>query len=105
METLYIISCQAKEWYGDEAHIGDPAHGRYKMKGSEDFVIGMDHDMMTYDGEMKIIADFNKKYDKVGRYWRYEAKSIEWYNEPVIARFVDGEVVIPYTDPLDKVNV
>ena len=103
METFYIISCQSKEWYGDENYVGDPAYGRYKMKGTEAFVFGVDHGMLLYDEEVKIIADFNEKYDKVGQFRRYEAKDIEWYNEPVIAKFINGEVIIPFTCPLDEI--
>jgi len=103
METRYIINCQTKEWYGCCDNIGDPAYGRYKMKGSEDFVFEVDHGMLSYEEEVKIIADFNVKYDKVGRFFRYEAKFIEWYHTPAIAKFVNGEVIIPFTDPLDNV--
>ena len=98
MTEQYTVSCQSKEWYGDEDHIGDSNYGRYKLKGGEIFLFEVDGSVID---EQKIIEDFNKKYDKVGRYWRYEAKSIDWYTPPVAAEFIDGEVFIPYADPLD----
>lgn len=98
--TKYIISTQSKEWYGCENNIGDPMHGRYKMKGGQDFIVET-YEAMMYE-EAKVIASFNEKYDKVGRFWRYEAKSIDWYDEPAVAKMVDGEIVIPYSDPLDS---
>ena len=103
MKEQYIISCQSKEWYGDDDHIGDPAFGRHKMKGEETFVFeALAEDV--YD-EQKIIDDFNEKYDKVGRFFRYEAKSIDWYTEPAPATFINGEVFIPYFDPIDGTTI
>jgi hypothetical protein len=105
MKTLYIIKCQSKEWYGDpDQAVGDPTYGRYKMKGGQDFVFEADHQQMD-DEEDKIFANFNEKYDKVGRFYRYEAKSIDWYSEPVVAKLVDGEIIIPFTDSLDGTSV
>lgn len=104
MTEQYTISCQSREWYGDEEHIGDPNHGRYKLKGGQTFLFEVDDSDASLSDEQKIIEAFNKKYDKVGRYWRYEAKSIDWYTAPAAAKFIDGEVVIPYTDPLDLVT-
>lgn len=92
--TKYIIKCQVKEWYGCEDHIGDPCHGRYKMKGGQDFIFEADESVM-YD-EDKVIESFNETHDKVGRFWRYEAKSIDYYEEPVAATIVNGKIVIPY---------
>jgi hypothetical protein len=97
--TKYIIYTQSKEWYGCENNIGDIMHGRYKMKGGRDFIVEADKTLM-YDEE-KVLASFNEKYDKVGRYWRYEAQSIEWYEEPTAAKIINGEIVIPYSDPID----
>jgi hypothetical protein len=100
MKTKFIISCQAKEWYGDEGHVGDHFYGRYKMKGGQQFIFEADD--FLYD-EAKIISNFNKKYDKVGRFYRYEAKSIDWYDEPQVAQLTnDFEIIIPWTDPLDN---
>lgn len=92
--TKYIISTQSKEWYGCEDNIGDPMHGRYKMKGGQDFIVEADEALM-YDDE-KVIASFNERYDRVGRYWRYEARRIDWYDEPVVAKIVNEEIVIPF---------
>lgn len=101
MKYKYIIKTQAKEWYGDEDHIGDTAHGRYKMKGGQDFDFEAD-DREVMNMEDEIIAKFNQKYDKVGRFYRYEAKEITWFDEPVVSLFVDGEITITFTDPLDN---
>jgi len=99
MKEQYSINCQVKEWYGDEAHIGDTNYGRYKMKGGETFIFVADETVMY--NEQEIIDNFNKKYDKVGRFFRYEAKSIDSYVEPIQSQFINGEVFIPLIDPLD----
>lgn len=91
--TKYIISTQAKEWYGCENNIGDPTHGRYKMKGGQAFIFFVEaEESLVYDEE-KILASFNEKYDKVGCYWRYEAKRIDWYDEPAVAKIVNEELL------------
>lgn len=99
----YIVICLTKEWYGCETNIGDPACGRYKNKGSQEFIFEADEAAMYREWEL--IANFNAKYDRVGRFYRYEAKSIDWYSEPVVAKFVDGEIIIPFTDSLDGTSV
>ena len=88
----YIIHTQVKEWYGDESHIGDANYGRYKMKGGESFVFeGPD---TLYWDEPSIIEMFNKKYDREGLFFRYEAKGLEFYFAPAKAQFIDGEISI-----------
>ncbi len=101
--TKFIIYTQVKEWYGDEDHIGDPGLGRYKNKGAQEFVFEGDDDLYMQD--QTLIEKFNAKYDRVGRFIRYEAKEIEFYFAPEEATFVDGEIVIPFTDPLDSQQV
>jgi hypothetical protein len=92
--TKYIITCQVKEWYGDpDQAVGDPAYGRHKMKGGQDFVFeGSDEIFWNED----LIEKFNAKYDRADRFIRYEAKSIEFYYEPEPAQLIDGEIVIPW---------
>ena len=98
--TKFIIYTQVKEWYGCEDHIGDPAHGRYKNKGAQEFVFeGND---CLYMQDRSLIKQFNAKYDRVGRFFRYEAKEIEFYFAPEQATLIDGEIVIPFTDPMDS---
>ena len=93
--TKYIITCQVKEWYGDpDQAVGDPTYGRYKMKGGQDFVFEGPENIAWIEGEL--IANFNAKYDRVGRFIRYEAKSIEFYYEPEPAQLIDGEIIIPW---------
>jgi hypothetical protein len=94
--TKFIIYTQVKEWYGDpDQAIGDPAHGRYKNKGGQEFIFeGIDG---LYLQDRELIKKFNAKYDRVGRFMRYEAKEIDFYFVPEEATIVDGEIVIPFT--------
>lgn len=89
----WTISCQVWEWYGDE----DFKLGRYKPKGGEDFVFEMPYDQLTNLGEDVLIELWNKKFNKDGNWFRYEAKSIDYYS-PSKAEFKDGEFNICY-DP------
>ena len=100
MKTKYIIQTQAKEWYGDEDHIGDPAYGRHKMKGGQDFIFDAD-EYAVYGRENELMLKFNKKYDRTDRFYRYEAKNIEWVDEPAVAKMINGEIIIPWTDSMD----
>ena len=98
--TKYIIYTQVKEWYGDDGHIGNPEHGRYKNKGGQEFIFeGSDG---LYMQDRSLIKQFNAKYDRVGRFFRYEAKEMEFYYEPEQATLIDGEIIIPFTDPMDS---
>jgi len=90
MKIKYIISCQYKEWYGDEDKIGDPNEGRHKNKGSHDLIIEVEE--YPYLDTDKVMADFNAEYDRVDRHGRYEAKSIEYYSEPSVGTFKNGRV-------------
>lgn len=92
--TKYIICTQVKEWYGHEDHVGDPAYGRYKMKGCQEFVF--DGPDALYWSDQEVIDKFNAKYDRPDRFFRYKAKSIEFYYKPEPAEFIDGEIIIPF---------
>ena len=91
----YIIYTQVKEWYGCSEHIGNPEHGCYKNKGAQEFIFeGTDG---LYMQDRTLIKQFNAKYNRVGRFFRYEANEIEFYFAPEVATFVDGEIIIPFT--------
>ena len=79
-----LVSCQYKEWYGDEGRIGEEGHGRHKNKGGEDFVIDMSIDGIYYskEGVDGFIARWNKANDRPEQFFRYEAKSVEHYCPP-----------------------
>ena len=76
-----IIQAQRKEWYGDENHIGEEGHGRYKMKGGGDFIVDVPHKTFLYN-ENIIRSAFDKKFDKNGLFFRYEFIEAEPYYEP-----------------------
>ena len=94
MNEQYIVSCQVWEWYGDEDHVGDPDFGRYKAKGSAEFVFDGD-DTILYD-EPKLLNDFNDKYNRSDKFFRHEAKSVDYYFAPEKAQFINGEIVVGY---------
>jgi len=71
--TPFIITAQVWEWYGDEDNVGDPAHGRYKPKGGEDYVIHLSDAEVMYDSEA-IIARLNAKMNADGLFFRHEFK-------------------------------
>ena len=98
--TRFIIYTQVKEWYGLEDYIGNPEHGRYKNKGGQEFIFDGPDDLYMWDREL--IEKFNAKYDRVGRFFRYEAKEMEFYYKPEQATLIDDEIIIPFTDPLDS---
>lgn len=101
--TNFIIYTQIKEWYGDADHVGQPAFGRYKMKGCQEFVFtGPDN---LYLRCRDLIASFNTKYDRGNRFFRYEATRIDFYVAPEQATFIDGEILIPFTDPSDVTSL
>jgi hypothetical protein len=80
-----IISCQVWEWYGSE----DFAEGRYKAKFGQEFIF--DDTPATEDlDEDELIEKFNQAYNVHGRWYRYEAKDVNYYFEPVKVSFVDG---------------
>lgn len=77
-----IIHAQTKEWYGDEDHVGEKGHGRYKMKGGCDFITTVSEADYMYE-EHKIRTAFNCQFDMNGSHMRYEFHDIEFYWEPV----------------------
>jgi hypothetical protein len=83
-----VISCQVWEWYGSEDFI----EGRYKPKGGQEFVFETTpettDDFFTED---ELIDIWNAKRNKHGLYYRYEAKSINYYFEPMSVVFKEGE--------------
>ncbi len=81
-----IISCQVWEWYGSEDFI----EGRYKPKGGQEFVFETTPETDALD-EDELIDIWNAKRNKHGLYFRYEAKSIDYYFEPMPVVFKDGD--------------
>lgn len=75
------ISTQIREWYGNENHIGDENHGRYKCKGGKDFITEVEQDTFWYKDE-SIRKAFNDQYNKDGLFFKYEAQEIAPYYEP-----------------------
>ena len=88
----YILKAQVREWYGDEDHVGNPDHGRFKPKGGEEFIFEGDESVPYLEEEL--ILKFNKRYDSPDRFIRYEAASIETYFTPLQAKMVDGEIIL-----------
>tara|TARA_R110002051_G_scaffold2132_8_gene11062 strand:+ start:1804 stop:2076 length:273 start_codon:yes stop_codon:yes gene_type:complete len=88
MKAKYIISCQYKEWYGNE----ELTEGRWKNKGGQDFIVELT-DKESWD-MCKLIKEFNECYDVATRHNRYEALSIDLYWSPQEAKMVDGKVTI-----------
>lgn len=87
MNTIkIIISTQVLEWYGDEDHIGEEGHGRYKTKGGEDFIMEVDEASFWYH-ENDIRVAFSKKYDMNGMFYRHQVLGMDIYREPLL---VDG---------------
>lgn len=81
-----IISCQVWEWYGSEDFI----EGRYKPKGGQEFVFEATPETDALN-EDELIDIWNAKRNKHGLYFRYEAKSIDYYFEPLPVVFKDGD--------------
>lgn len=81
-----IISCQVWEWYGSEDFI----EGRYKPKGGQEFVFEATPETDALN-EDELIDIWNAKHNKHGLYFRYEAKSIDYYFEPLPVVFKDGD--------------
>jgi hypothetical protein len=80
--TMQIkISTQIREWYGNEDHIGDDNHGRYKCKGGKDFITEVEKDTFWYKDEV-IRKAFNEQYNRDGLFFKYEAQEISPYYEP-----------------------
>ena len=90
--TKFVLHAQVYEWYGDEGHIGDPAHGRYKPKGSENFVFEA-NDIDVYD-EQRVMDAFDEMYNKPSQdsFMKYKALSLDYYWPPVKVGFADGKI-------------
>jgi hypothetical protein len=87
-----IISCQVWEWYGSE----DFTEGRYKAKGGQQFIF--DHTPATEAlDEDELIEKFNSVFNRNGRWYMYEAQSIDYYFEPLELSFADGEFALKDT--------
>ena len=84
-----IIRCQVWEWYGSE----DFTEGRYKPKGGQEFVYEVTPESESLD-EDELIAKWNEDYNRHGQWYRYEAKSIDYYWEPAVAVFEDGKFLL-----------
>jgi len=80
-----IIRCQVYEWYGSE----DFTEGRYKPKGGQEFLFETTPETESMD-EDDLIANWNADFNQHGRWYRYEARSIDYYWEPQPAVFKDG---------------
>jgi hypothetical protein len=81
-----IIRCQVWEWYGSE----DFREGRYKAKGGQEFIYESTPESEALS-EDELIDKFNAKYNRDGLWFRYEAKSIDYYWEPVLIKFENRE--------------
>ncbi len=79
MKQIMIIHAQCNEWYGGDS--GDFTTGRWKDKGSCDFLITLDSKHSMYNRE-EVRAAFNDMYDQEGMDIRYEYIYMEPYNEP-----------------------
>ena len=78
MKQTMVIHAQCKEWYGDENY----TTGRYKDKGSRDFLITLNSTHSMYNRD-EVRAAFNDMYDQEGMDIRYEYIYMEPYNEPL----------------------
>jgi len=81
-----IVRCQMWEWYGSE----DFTEGRYKPKGGHEFVFEATPATEALD-EDELIEKFNEVYNVHGRWYRYEARSIDYYWDPTVLKFEDGK--------------
>lgn len=84
-----IIHCQVWEWYGSE----DFREGRYKAKGGQEFIFDLTPEAETLSEE-ELIEKWNNAHNRDGKWYRYEARSIDYYWAPAPAQFIDGEFVI-----------
>lgn len=87
----YVIHTQRREWYGDENHIGEDGHGRYKPKGGQTFVFeDVNKSGSILCREEELMDKFNTKFNKIGLFFRYEAVEITYFEQPILLDF-DGE--------------
>jgi len=79
----YVTRAQIWEWYGEEEHVGDPAFGRYKAKGGQDFIVHLTTEQ-AYDEEA-VLAKLNERLNTNGKWTRFEFKGeLEYYYEPTV---------------------
>ena len=83
-----IVRCQMWEWYGSEDFI----EGRYKPKGGQEFVFETTPATEALD-EDELIEKFNEEFNADGRWYRYEARSIDYYWDPSWVKFEGGKFV------------
>jgi len=76
-----IIRTQYREWYGDEAHVGVYAKGRFKSKGGLDFVMSVPQSTLFYK-EDEIRDAFHAVYNKPDCIGRCDIIDIDIYHEP-----------------------
>jgi hypothetical protein len=88
----YRMICQRKEWYGEDDQIGNPAFGRHKNKGGEEFIFEVP--CGTSIDREALIESWNARYDQPNLFYRYEALDIEYYWAPTLAKLVDGELIV-----------
>lgn len=93
----FTITAQVYEWYGNEEYpVGDTAHGRYKPKGGETFIMHLTDAEAMYDDEIvnKLQAKFNAK----GRYMLYDfaGQSFFPHSEPIVLSYENGVITPPY---------
>lgn len=84
-----IIHCQCWEWYGNK----DFTEGRYKAKGGQEFIYKVTPESEALSEE-ELIDIWNAEFNKHGLWYRYEAKSIDYYWEPAEAAFVNDKFII-----------
>lgn len=77
MHDTMVIHAQRKEWYGDETY----TTGRYKDKGSRDFLITLNTNHVKYNRD-EVRTAFNDMHDQEKTYIRYEYIYMEPYIEP-----------------------
>ena len=83
MLNPYVTRAQIWEWYGEEEHVGDPAFGRYKAKGGQDFIVHLTT-AQAYDEEA-VLAKLNNRLNNNGIWVRFEFNgSLEHYYEPTV---------------------
>lgn len=79
----YITRAQIWEWYGDENHVGDPAFGRYKAKGGQDFIIHLT--TAESHSDVEVLAILNTRLNENGKWTRFEFNgSLDYYYEPTV---------------------
>lgn len=79
-----IIRCQVWEWYGSE----DFTEGRYKPKGSQEFVYEATPESESFT-EDELIDKWDEDFNRHGQWFRYEARSIDYYWEPLPVEYVN----------------